>query len=81
MLRDERLRKAFERLEAGRESLRSLASKLGVAKSTLHDWYIKWLGERIEERRQTLKGLESKVSSLQAQLKSIEGEYAHKNTL
>ena len=54
----EKLEEAFKLLDSGKESLRSLSSKLGIPKSTLQYWYNLRLEEKIEKRKKKLAELE-----------------------
>ena len=40
------LEESFKLIDEGKESIRSLAKKFGIPKSTLHRWYKKWKEER-----------------------------------
>jgi len=74
-----KLEEAFRLLNEGKTSFRDLESKLGVPKSTLHRWYVKWLKSRIEERRRALADLEQKISRLQMEFNTLKNEYEEKS--
>jgi len=74
LIDQKKLEEAFQLLEEGKETFRSLEGKLGVSRSTLNGWYLSRLEGKIEERRKTLAEIEAKIKELEG----FEREYAAK---
>jgi transposase-like protein len=56
------LEESFKLIDEGKESIRSLAKKLGIPKSTLHRWYKKWKeGKSIKRTDEIEKKIEETV--------------------
>jgi len=75
MIFDEnRFVEAFNLLYEGRESIRSLAKRLGIPKSTLHRLYLKWINRKVDENLKTLNIFENEVSALLKKRSVLENE-------
>jgi predicted transcriptional regulator len=64
MVSKEELERVFQLLDERKASLRELAPKLNISKSSLHRLYAQRLQKEIEERRRTLVEIEQKISGL-----------------
>jgi len=81
LIDQKKLEEAFQLLEEGKETFRSLEGKLGVSRSTLNRWYLSKLEAKIEERKKALMELEGKFSKLQADFNDLEKKYNEKRRL
>jgi chromosome segregation ATPase len=61
LLSTKELEEAFKKLSTGEETVRSVASKLHIAKSTLHRYYLSWLSKRVEELESRYHELEGEI--------------------
>jgi chromosome segregation ATPase len=61
LLSTKELEEAFKKLSTGEETVRSVASKLHIAKSTLHRYYLSWLSKRVEELESRYRSLEGEI--------------------
>lgn len=74
LIEREKLEEAFQALEAGSESFRSLAAKLGVSKSTLQRRYVERLKIKISELKQEIVVLEKAKARLEAEVAKLKGD-------